>query len=96
MKALTRFALAAGAVVGLSAVALPAVAGADPAPPIPAFAQGGAHALFVQTDNTAGTRSWPTTAMPMGPWRLPEPTPLEALVACSTDRRSTTSLRRAR
>jgi DNA-binding beta-propeller fold protein YncE len=56
MKALTRFALAAGAVVGLSAVALPAVAGADPAPPLPAFAQGGGHALFVQTDNTAGNQ----------------------------------------
>lgn len=56
MKALTRFALAAGAVVGLSAVALPAVAGADPAPPIPGFAQGGDHALFVQTDNTAGNQ----------------------------------------
>lgn len=54
MKALTRFALAAGAVVGLSAVALPAVAGADPAPP--AFAQGGNHAVFVQTDNTAGNQ----------------------------------------
>jgi DNA-binding beta-propeller fold protein YncE len=56
MKALTRFALAAGAVVGLSAVALPAVAGADPVPPIPAFAQGGDHALFVQTDNTTGNQ----------------------------------------
>jgi 6-phosphogluconolactonase (cycloisomerase 2 family) len=56
MKPLTRFALAAGAVVGLSAVALPAVAGADPAPPIPAFAQGGNHAVFVQTDNTAGNQ----------------------------------------
>ena len=56
MKALTRFALAAGAVVGLSAVALPAVAGADPAPPLPAFAQGGGHPLFVQTDNTAGNQ----------------------------------------
>src|ERR1700733_14391502 len=56
MKALTRFALAAGAVVGLSAVALPAVAGADTAPPLPAFAQGGGHALFVQTDNTAGNQ----------------------------------------
>ncbi len=32
----------------------PAVAGADPAPNSPAFAQGGDRALFVQTDNTAG------------------------------------------
>ena len=56
MKALARFALAAGAAVGLSAVALPAVAGADPAPPIPAFGQGGDQAVFVQTDNTAGNQ----------------------------------------
>src|ERR1700690_408990 len=56
MKVLTRFALAAGAVVGLSAVALPAVAGADPAPATPAYAQGGDHAVFVQTDNTAGNQ----------------------------------------
>jgi 6-phosphogluconolactonase (cycloisomerase 2 family) len=56
MKALARFALAAGAVVGLSAVALPAVAGAAPAPTLPAFAQGGDHAVFVQTDNTAGNQ----------------------------------------
>jgi 6-phosphogluconolactonase (cycloisomerase 2 family) len=56
MKALTRFALAAGAAVGLSALVLPAVAGADPAPNSPAFAQGGDHAVFVQTDNTAGNQ----------------------------------------
>ena len=56
MKILARFALAAGAAVGLSALVLPAVAGADPAPNIPAFAQGGDHALFVQTDNTAGNQ----------------------------------------
>ena len=56
MKTLARFALAAGAAVGLSALVLPAVAGADPAPNIPAFAQGGDHAVFVQTDNTAGNQ----------------------------------------
>src|SRR6202046_3540324 len=56
MKALTRFALAVGAVVGFSAFALPAVAGADPVPPVPAFAHGGDHAVFVQTDNTAGNQ----------------------------------------
>ena len=56
MKVLVRFALAAGAAVGLSALVLPAAAGADPAPNIPTFAQGGDHALFVQTDNTAGNQ----------------------------------------
>ena len=56
MKALARFALAAGAVVGLSAVVLPAVARRGSAPTIPAFAQGGDHAVFVQTDNTAGNQ----------------------------------------
>ena len=55
MKALARFALAAGAAVGLSALVLPAVAGADPAPNSPAFTQGD-HAVFVQTDNTAGNQ----------------------------------------
>ena len=47
MKVLARFALAAGAAVGLSALVLPVVAGADPAPNISTFAQGGDHALFV-------------------------------------------------
>jgi Lactonase, 7-bladed beta-propeller len=56
MRVLARFALAAGAAVGLSALVLPAVAGADVAPNIAAFAQGGDHALFVQTDNTAGNQ----------------------------------------
>jgi 6-phosphogluconolactonase (cycloisomerase 2 family) len=56
MKALARLALAAGAAVGMSALVLPAVAGADPAPNGPAFAQGGDHAVFVQTDNTAGNQ----------------------------------------
>ena len=56
MKALARFAIAAGAAIGLSALVLPAVAGADPAPNSPTFAQGGDHAVFVQTDNTAGNQ----------------------------------------
>src|SRR5580704_1856671 len=55
MKTLARLALAAGAAVGLSAVVLPAVAGADPAP-ASWFTDGGDHALFVQTDNTAGNQ----------------------------------------
>ena len=56
MKAFARVALAAGAAVGLSALVLPAVAGADPAPNSPPFAQGGDRAVFVQTDNTAGNQ----------------------------------------
>jgi hypothetical protein len=56
MKRLTKFAVAVGATVGLSAVALPAVAGADPAPSIPGFTAGSDHAVFVQTDNTTGNR----------------------------------------
>jgi 6-phosphogluconolactonase (cycloisomerase 2 family) len=55
MKSLARFALAGGAAIALSALVLPAVAGADPVG-FPAFAQGGDHALFVQTDNTAGNQ----------------------------------------
>jgi hypothetical protein len=55
MKTLARLALAAGAAVGLSAVVLPAVAGADPAP-ASWFTDGGDHAVFVQTDNTAGNQ----------------------------------------
>jgi 6-phosphogluconolactonase (cycloisomerase 2 family) len=56
MKTLARFALAAGAAVGLSALVLPSVAGADPSPNIPGSTQGGDHAVFVQTDNTAGNQ----------------------------------------
>jgi 6-phosphogluconolactonase (cycloisomerase 2 family) len=55
MKTLVRLALAAGAAVGLSAVVLPVVAGADPAP-ASWFTDGGDHAVFVQTDNTAGNQ----------------------------------------
>ncbi len=56
MKRLARFALAAGAGVGLSAAALPAVAGAAPSPGFPPFAFGGDAAVFVQTDNPAGNQ----------------------------------------
>src|ERR1700733_7064192 len=55
MKTLARLALAAGAAVGLSAVVLPAVAGGGPAP-ASWFTDGGDHAVFVQTDNTAGNQ----------------------------------------
>ena len=56
MKSLVRLAATAGAAVGLSAVALPAVAGADPSPEFPPFAVGADHAVFVQTDNPAGNQ----------------------------------------
>ena len=56
MKTLVRFAVAAGAAFGLSALVLPAVAGADPAPNVPAFTANGDHAVFVQTDNPAGNQ----------------------------------------
>jgi Lactonase, 7-bladed beta-propeller len=56
MKRLVTLAVAVGATVGLSAVALPAIAGADPAPSFPGFGAGGEHAVFVQTDNTAGNQ----------------------------------------
>jgi Lactonase, 7-bladed beta-propeller len=56
MKRLARFALAAGAGVGLSAAALPALAGAAPPPAFPPFAVGGEAAVFVQTDNPAGNQ----------------------------------------
>jgi 6-phosphogluconolactonase (cycloisomerase 2 family) len=56
MKTLARLALAAGATVALSAAILPAVAGADPAPATASFAEGGDHAVFVQTDNPTGNQ----------------------------------------
>ena len=56
MKSLVRLAATAGAAIGLSAVALPAVAGADPSPEFPPFAVGADHAVFVQTDNPAGNQ----------------------------------------
>jgi 6-phosphogluconolactonase (cycloisomerase 2 family) len=56
MKRIVKFAVAVGATVGLSAIALPAVAGADPAPNFFGFGSGPGHAVFVQTDNTAGNQ----------------------------------------
>jgi hypothetical protein len=56
MKSLVRLAVAAGAAIGLSVVALPAIAGANPAPNVPSFAIGADHAVFVQTDNPAGNQ----------------------------------------
>ncbi len=54
MRRFTRLAVGAGAVVGLSTLAAPVVAGADP--PGPLFSGGADHAVFVQTDNTAGNQ----------------------------------------
>jgi 6-phosphogluconolactonase (cycloisomerase 2 family) len=56
MKRIARLAVAAGAALGLSLLALPAVAGADPSPALPPFAVGGDHAVFVQTDNVTGNQ----------------------------------------
>ncbi|HEY6428768.1 MAG TPA: hypothetical protein VIX84_16215 [Acidimicrobiales bacterium] len=56
MKVPARFAVAAAAAVGLSLVALPAVAGADPSPDFASSAVGADHAVFVQTDNPAGNQ----------------------------------------
>ena len=95
MKTLARLALAAGAAVGLSAVVLPAVAGADPAPascsPTVAITR-----CSCRRTTQLGTRSWRTTAMPTGLCQLREPTPPEASAVSSTARPSITSLRRAR
>jgi len=55
MRKLTRLALGAGAVLGLSAWVAP-VAGAEGPPPGGDFGGGGDHAVFVQTDNTAGNQ----------------------------------------
>jgi 6-phosphogluconolactonase (cycloisomerase 2 family) len=55
MKRLTRVALGAGAVLGLSAWVAP-VAGAEGFPPGSHFGEGGDHAVFVQTDNIAGNQ----------------------------------------
>ena len=66
MKRLTRLALGAGAVLGLSAWIAP-VAGAEGLPPGSHFGEGGDHAVFVQTDNTPATRSSPTTATTTAP-----------------------------
>jgi len=55
MKRLTRLAVGAGAVLGLSAWLAPA-AGAEGLPHWPYFPEGAAHVVFVQTDNTAGNQ----------------------------------------
>ena len=55
MRRLTRVALGAGAVLGLSAWVAP-VAGAEGFPPGPHLGEGGDHAVFVQTDNTSGNQ----------------------------------------
>jgi 6-phosphogluconolactonase (cycloisomerase 2 family) len=56
LKTLARIVLAVGAAIGLSVVALPTLAGADPAPSGPSFTFGADHAVFVQTDNPAGNQ----------------------------------------
>ena len=56
MKTRVRAALAAGAAVGLSVLAFPALAGANSSPNAPPFAFGADHAVFVQTDNVAGNQ----------------------------------------
>ena len=56
MKTRVRAALAAGAAVGVSVLAFPALAGANPPPSAPGFAFGADHAVFVQTDNVAGNQ----------------------------------------
>ncbi len=55
MRRRFRLTVGAGAIAGLSTLVAPAVAGAD-APPVPAFANGAGHVVFVQTDNTAGNQ----------------------------------------
>jgi 6-phosphogluconolactonase (cycloisomerase 2 family) len=55
MHRLTRIALGAGAILGLSAFAAPATAGAD-GPSGPFFGLGASHAVFVQTDNVNGNQ----------------------------------------
>ena len=54
MRRFTRLAVGAGAILGLSTLAAPVAAGAD-APGL-SFFSGADHAVFVQTDNTAGNQ----------------------------------------
>jgi 6-phosphogluconolactonase (cycloisomerase 2 family) len=56
MKTGVRLALAAGAVIGLPVLALPAVAGANLPPTVSPFAIGADHAVFAQTDNPTGNQ----------------------------------------
>ena len=85
MKVLVRFALAAGAAVGLSALVLPAAAGGILRRTFPRSPRVAIMPCSCRRTTQLGTRSWRTTAIPTVPWRLPEPTPPEALVAFSTD-----------
>jgi len=55
MKALVRLAIGASAVLGLTTLAAPVVAGAD-APAYPGFTFGPSQVVFVQTDNLAGNQ----------------------------------------
>ena len=55
MRRSVRLAVGAGAMLGLSTLAAPVVAGAEAAPG-PSFFGGGANVVFVQTDNTAGNQ----------------------------------------
>ncbi|MGO8826008.1 MAG: lactonase family protein [Acidimicrobiales bacterium] len=54
MRRVLRLAVGAGAVLGLSTLVAPVVAGADP--PGNFFGHGADHVVFVQTDNTAGNQ----------------------------------------
>jgi 6-phosphogluconolactonase (cycloisomerase 2 family) len=54
MRRFIRLAVGAGAIMGLSTLAAPIVAGADT--PGPSFFGGADHVVFVQTDNTAGNQ----------------------------------------
>ena len=74
MKTLPRLAVAIGAAVGLSVLALPTLAGASPLSSGPPFTIGADHAVFVQTDNPAGNqivayhRNLNGTLVPAGPY----------------------------
>jgi 6-phosphogluconolactonase (cycloisomerase 2 family) len=54
MRSFIRLAVGAGAIVGLSTLVAPVVAGADL--PGPSYFGGADHAVFVQTDNSAGNQ----------------------------------------
>ena len=56
MRRLTRLAIGAGAVLGLSAWVAPFAAGAEGLPPGPHVGGDGNHVVFVQTDNTTGNQ----------------------------------------
>jgi len=56
MRSLTRLAIGAGAILGLSAWVAPLAAGADGLPPVPHPLGNGDHVVFVQTDNTTGNQ----------------------------------------